>query len=194
MIAYVFWHRPGPGVDRVAYERAQATFHAALGARGIEGFSGSTSHRVGSLPWLAGQGWYEDWYLVRGSFALDHLNHGAVTGALAGPHEAAVHGVEAMAAALYSLRAGEPGDPPPSRADAAQWFAKPAGTTYAAFDASLAEHTARPGVALWRRMLVLGPSPEFCLHSPEGAGPDLGPVLVRTPIEGRAAGEDRGAR
>ena len=42
-------------------------------------------------------------------------------------------------------------------------FAKPAGTAYGDLYTMTAQFTARAGVALWRRMMVLGPPPEFCL-------------------------------
>jgi hypothetical protein len=45
-------------------------------------------------------------------------------------------------------------------------FAKPAGMKYADLYARLEAWTALPGVSLWRRMMVLGPPPEFCLVTP----------------------------
>ena len=37
---------------------------------------------------------------------------------------------------------------------------------YAVFYARLKSWVEEPGVSLWRRMMVLGPPPEFCLISP----------------------------
>jgi len=42
-------------------------------------------------------------------------------------------------------------------------FAKPTGMAYGDLYTMTAQFTARAGVALWRRMMVLGPPPEFCL-------------------------------
>ena len=39
----------------------------------------------------------------------------------------------------------------------AVWFGKPAGTSYAEFYDQLAS-----AIPLWRRQMVLGPTPEFC--------------------------------
>ena len=45
-------------------------------------------------------------------------------------------------------------------------FSKPAGVTYPELYERLKPWTDRAEVTLWRRMMVLGPSPEFCLTSP----------------------------
>jgi hypothetical protein len=44
------------------------------------------------------------------------------------------------------------------------WFAKPAGMTYAALDAALGPLVTSGDGCLWMRFMVLGPTPEFCLH------------------------------
>jgi hypothetical protein len=47
------------------------------------------------------------------------------------------------------------------------------------------QYTANPGTSLWRRMMVLGPPPEFCLIAPSEVELPLefGPeVLSREPI------------
>src|SRR6266702_2278129 len=45
-------------------------------------------------------------------------------------------------------------------------FSKPAGTSYADLYERMQPFTGRPETSLWRRMMVLGPPPEFCLLSP----------------------------
>jgi hypothetical protein len=45
-------------------------------------------------------------------------------------------------------------------------FAKPAGMAYADLYARLQSWTGAPGTSLWRRMMVLGPAPEFALIAP----------------------------
>lgn len=44
-------------------------------------------------------------------------------------------------------------------------FSKPRGVTYPDLYGQLKRWTDRPDVSLWRRMMVLGPPPEFCLVS-----------------------------
>ncbi len=52
----------------------------------------------------------------------------------------------------------------------AYWMSKPAGMSYAVFDASIQPLVAR-GCCLWGRRMTLGPTPEFCLHAPAALEP-----------------------
>jgi hypothetical protein len=69
--------------------------------------------------------------------------------------------VDTGVAGLYRLRLGDPMSSAPT---AAYWFSKPPGMAYADFLESL-RPLCRGGVALWGRQMVLGPTPEFCLHA-----------------------------
>lgn len=161
MLAYVFWHWRRPHVDADHYEAVQRRFHEALRAAPAEGFSRSWSFALTDAPWAAGGGdAYEDWYLVDGSAALDPLNHAAITASRAAPHDAAAALAAGGTAGLYLLRAGTPAGLPRR----AQWFTKPETMSYAALDAAFAPVVAN-GARLWMRYMVLGPTPEFCLHS-----------------------------
>lgn len=161
MLAYVFWHWRRPETAAAAYETAQRRFHAALANTSAPGFARSHSAAVRGAPWAAQGGEaYEDWYLVAAAAALDPLNHAAVSAALQAPHNAAAALAAGGAAGLYSLRGGA-ALPAPTHAT---WFAKPAGMTYPQLDAALRE-LVRDGACLWMRYMVLGPTPEFCLHS-----------------------------
>src|SRR5207249_10640036 len=93
------------------------------------------------------------------SAALDYLNEAAVSGARAASHDAAARMAAWGSGKLLSLAQGE------ADLDALHEiaFAKPAGTAYGDLYTMTAQFTARAGVALWRRMMVLGPPPEFCL-------------------------------
>lgn len=113
------------------------------------------------MPWLP-RGGYEDWYLVDGSKDLDPLNEAAVSGELSGPHAVVARDAGVMAAGLYRMRAGEVG----VDAATATWFSKPTGTSYEALYAVTDDLVRRPATSLWRRQMVLGPTPEFCLLSP----------------------------
>lgn len=154
MLAYVFSHRPAPGVDTVAYEAALRRFHAALASAPASGFVRSTSYRIGDG--------YSDWYLVDSSAALDWLNAAAVSGTRTPAHDAAARMAVDAVGKLLSLASGELGTGP----DFEVRFAKPAGMSYSDLYARLQPWTSRRAVSLWRRMMVLGPPPEFCLVAP----------------------------
>ena len=157
MLAYVFSHRPASGADVRAYEDALRRFHAELAAGTPAGFVGSTTYRFADG--------YSDWYQIENSAALDVLNEAAVSGARAAPHDSAARMAAWGSGKLLSLAQGE------ADLDALHeaGFAKPAGMAYSDLYAMTEPFTARPGVALWRRMMVLGPPPEFCLASREPA-------------------------
>ncbi|HYT11551.1 MAG TPA: hypothetical protein VEL12_02090 [Candidatus Nitrosopolaris sp.] len=153
MLAYVFSHRPAGGADVADYEAALKRFHAALATAPPAGFLGSSTFRVGDR--------YSDWYLVANSAALDLLNEAAVSGARTPVHDAAARMAVDGVGKLYSLAAGEARSP----AGFEIHFSKPAGTSYADLYERMQPFTGRPETSLWRRMMVLGPPPEFCLLS-----------------------------
>lgn len=181
MLAYVFWHWPEPSVSRDAYEAALVRFHRALAEARLPGVRDSVACRVEGAPWLPdGGAGYEDWYRVEGFADLEMLNEGAVTARSREPHDAVARLAAGGTAGLYRLAGGDPGSPASPHAT---WLAKPAGTSYAAFFATLAGWTAEPGWSLWQRQMTLGPTPEFCLLGPAPAdvavsGP-AAPVRVR---------------
>jgi hypothetical protein len=154
MLAYVFSHRPAGGVDVADYEAALKRFHAALASTPPSGFLGSSTFKVGDG--------YSDWYLVDSSAALDVLNAAAVSGARTPAHDAAARMAVDGVGKLYSLAGGEP----PSGSGFEIQFSKPSGMAYADLYERIRPHSSRAGVSLWRRMMVLGPPPEFCLIAP----------------------------
>ena len=173
MLAYVFSHEPAPDADIRGYEGVLRHFHSALAELRPLGFVRSLTYRVG-----AG---YSDWYLLEDSTALDHLNVAAVSGGRAGPHDAAARMAVGGVGKLLALAAGEVD----LDALVEVRFSKPAGVGYAELYARLEPWTRQKGTSLWRRMMVLGPPPEFSLVS--GAAIDLPAdtrpeVLSRTPI------------
>lgn len=179
MLAYVFWHWPSPEADRASYERGLAAFHRVLREAKPPGFQRSAVYRARRLPWLRTEGpGYEDWYLVDGTAALDPLNDAAVSGARKGPHDEVARLSQVGAGGLYRLRAGVVDAAP---AGFAVWLSKPRGTSYEALDARLRPWTERASVGLWRRQMVLGPTPEFCLRSPDR--PDLPEDLAPLSVE-----------
>lgn len=154
MLAYVFFHRPAPGVETQAYEAALRRFHASLAEGPPSGFIGSSTYRVG--------GGYADWYLVESSAALDALNEAAVNSARSSDHNALAHMSADGAGKLQTLVSGHARTEPGFEIR----FSKPAGMTYPEFYGRLKPWTDRAELTLWRRMMVLGPPPEFCLTAP----------------------------
>ena len=154
MLAYVFFHRAAPGVEAPAYEAALRRFHASLAGAPPSGFISSSTYRVG--------GRYGDWYLVESSAALDPLNEAAVKGARSSDHDAVAHMSADGAGKLLALISGHARSEPGFEIR----FSKPAGMTYPELYERLKPWTDRAELTLWRRMMVLGPAPEFCLTAP----------------------------
>jgi len=164
MLAFVFWHWPQAGVAVSTYESRLRDFQVVLAAHKPPGFLRSAVYRLRAATWLQGvTDGYEEWYLTDGSAALDPLNEAAVGSACRAAHDAAAQLAAGGAAGLYHLRQGK-GELETARF--AYWLAKPAGMKYEEFYALLKPLTGSPGFALWGRQMVLGPTPEFCLHTP----------------------------
>jgi hypothetical protein len=154
LLAYVFSHRAASGVTATSYEQSLRRFHAALASAAPHGFIASTTFRIGDG--------YSDWYLLDNSAALDLLNVAAVSGERSAAHDAAAGMAADGVGKLLNLAAGQQ----TMAAGFEVRFGKPAGMKYADLYTRLEAWTALPGVSLWRRMMVLGPPPEFCLVTP----------------------------
>jgi hypothetical protein len=126
----------------------------------VSGLTRVKVFRIAAIPWLGGRAGYEDWHLLEGSAALDVLNRAAVSGMRQIPHDRIAALATDGIAGLYGIRQGRPIDP-----RVAYWLSKPAGMSYADFEASLAPSIAE-GCCLWGRRMTLGPTPEYCLHAP----------------------------
>ncbi len=173
MLAYVFSHRPEGGVEVAVYEDALRRFHTALASAPPSGFIRSSTFKVGDR--------YSDWYLVENSAALDVLNAAAVSGVRTPAHDTAARMAVDGVGKLYSLVSGEA----PVGSGFEIQFSKPAGVGYPDHYERLRPYSGGPGVSLWRRMMVLGPPPEFCLITPsriELPRENLPKVLRRDPI------------
>lgn len=138
----------------MAYEESLRQFHASLASAAPSGFTGSATFRTGDG--------FADWYMVESSAALDVLNAAAVSGARTQIHDAAARMAVDGVGKLFNLSAGEYS----AGAGHEVRFAKPAGMTYVDLYARLRTWTSLPGVSLWRRMMVLGPPPEFSIVTP----------------------------
>lgn len=158
-LAYVFWHWPIHGSDRAAYEDVLARFHKAFRHGDPAGFRRSVSFRVGSLPWSR-QTTYEDWYLVDDFAALGQLNKAATTSERRNPHDVVARRAGGGMGGLYGLHSGDPD----ARLSVAVWISKAPGMSYETFDDVLARAFGRQAT-IWRRQMVLGPAPEYCVIS-----------------------------
>lgn len=163
MLAYLFWHRPYPSCEAAQYEAQLLRFHRQLAAAPPPGFRGSAAFRIPPVPWLGGEGGYEDWCLVEGSWALDPLNNFAVTGAMERPHNDVAAQMDVGHGGLYRLMWGEAA----LTGESATWLTRPRGIDWRAALEPL--HRQVPGAVCWRRQMVLGPAPEFLIAAPAGA-------------------------
>jgi hypothetical protein len=178
VLAYLFWHRPLESSDVAAYEQAQVGFHRSLHRAPPVGLCGSAVVRVAQLPWVPAQaaerGAYEDWYVVEDYAALGVLNGAAVGRGHRTAHDAAARLLGAGAGGLYALVEGErsevgecAGLESIGQASHAVWVARPPGSKHGIVGELLGDGMDRRHASLWRRQLVLGPAPEYCLLASE---------------------------
>ena len=175
MLAYVFWHWPQPQVDPAQYEAEQRAFHQTLAQSAPSGLLESHVFSVsGDAPWLSGHPAYADWYVLDTAAAIDAINAAAVSGLCETPHRALTRSMAAGAGSLFTLRSGTPDL---SSARAATLLTKPREMPYPDFDAIYAATPGATPATLWRRALVLGPTPEFLTlsTSPPAFPPTLQP-------------------
>jgi hypothetical protein len=164
MLAYVFWHWPQSTIAPEAYVNHLTDFHNTLAANKPSGFQHSVVFRIRGASWLnTDDEAYEEWYLLDDSAAMDRLNEAAVSGVCEEPHNKVAREAADGIGGLYRLRAGHE---ELSEARRALWLSKPAGVSYKDFYAALQPLTELRGVALWGRQMTLGPTTEFCIHSP----------------------------
>jgi hypothetical protein len=183
MLAYVFWHQPRDPHGLDGYEAALLGFHRSLARSAPVGMSASAVFRVKELPWLAyapdedtpATASYEDWYLLEDFAALGVLNEAAVGRGHLTSHDAAARGYGAGAGALYGLIEGEPCAEALGDASLAVWVSRPPGSPRRGLCELLGDGMQPARASLWRRHLVLGPAPEFCVLTselPSGVGPE----------------------
>jgi hypothetical protein len=185
MLAYLFWHRPAAGVERVVYERELVRLHRSLAMRPPSGFRGSAAFRAPEPPWLEASGSapgevgapgdagggggagaaahiYEDWYLIDGWGALGVLEEAAVARGHVSVHDAVARHSVLGAGAVYRLSEGQPAL---AEVCASLWVSRPGGPPAPALADLLADGMDPRCTSMWRRCLALGPAPELCLLS-----------------------------
>jgi hypothetical protein len=181
VLAYIFWHRPHEPAAGEGYEQAHISFHRSLARTRPVGTCGSAVFRVTELPWTEPAGAapaYEDWYVVEDFAALGVLNEAAVGRGHRTAHDQVARRFGWGAGGIYALLEGErsaiargsaPGDPSP-----ATWVQRPPGSRPRPLGELLGDGMDPSRSSLWRRQMVLGPAPEYCLLAPEvppGAAP-----------------------
>ncbi len=187
MLAYVFWHRPAADAPQLRYEQALSAFHRSLARRRPAGMLGSAAYRVAGLPWPerrepAGGGMraapavalaprlhapsgYEDWYFLEDFAAIGVLNEAAIGRGHRTSHDEAARLMGSGTAAIFALVEGD--TTAMAAAGVSVWVARERGSARPEVAGLLADGVVGRS-ALWRRQLVLGPAPEFCLvaHEP----------------------------
>jgi hypothetical protein len=209
LLAYLLWHRPADGIEQEAYERASEGFHRSLHHSPPAGLCGSAIFRVGESEWLdaslasepdGGAGdepgggtadkphrrpGYEDWYLVDDFAALGVLNEAAVAHGHRTAHDEVARRFGTGAGGLYGLMEGhaELAGPP-----LGIWISRPSGAAKPALAGLLGDGLDPQHSSLWRRALVFGPAPEYCLlahEPPAGIAPSRLPQGWRATITTR---------
>jgi hypothetical protein len=124
---------------------------------------------------------YEDWYLVEDFTALGILNEAAVGHGHRTVHDDVARRFGSGAGGLYGLIEGElgPGVDSIGESSVAVWVARTPGTERRALGELLGDGMRPDHASLWRRQLVFGPAPEFCLLASE---PPPGVAPARLPV------------
>jgi hypothetical protein len=188
MLAYVFWHRPAPGVAPEVYAAAITRFHRSIAARPPGGFVRSVSFHAPAPNWLGDVPAFEDWYVVEDFAALGVLNEAAVGRGHLSAHDAAARQAGPGSGSIYRLLEGAA---TLEQARVAVWIEKPRGVEAPLLAALLGDGMDGEHAGLWQRQLALGPAPEYCVLAGEastGVSPARLPrgwsatIADRTPI------------
>ncbi|MEM0136460.1 MAG: hypothetical protein QXU18_14735, partial [Thermoplasmatales archaeon] len=146
---------------------------------GLRGYLGSISFKIEGAHWMGSKkSGYEDWYYMTDSGVIDILNRGAITGNMMPVHNNAAGLATGMHAGLYQLKSSSAKN---KEATWCIWLSKPSGRSYDDFERMIGSTVASHNVDLFRRQMVLGPTPEFCILSEKRIDfePQTNPVYVK---------------
>lgn len=181
MYAYVFWHAAPDNVAAAEYEKTLLHFGQALAKLKIPGLLNNASYSISQTPWLGEPG-YEDWAWLDSLSALEPLNERAVVGAMEKPHREIAqltrHGGFGALLYLVAGRHEVVGD------SKIIWLSRPRGLQWREVMPAIIQ-SANAEVAVWRRLMVLGPSPEFAIIGPPTLTLTLPPGWTSFEIERR---------
>ena len=165
MIAYVFWHWRDPRIEEIAYQQLLINFHERLHRHKPSGFLDSAVFQMEQAPWSGMElETYEEWYILENSSAIDALRILMEKGRCKEHHERFKQWDTGGIGGLYSLQQ-EPLHFDCTMIQAAHWFSRPTGVTEEALQMMLQNQRQQEPGYCWRRILLLGPAPEFCWQS-----------------------------
>ncbi len=162
MLAYIFWHRPFPHVERKSYEELIVRFQSDLARHPPPGFIAAASFQIDPVPWLSDLAGYEDWCLLEGSWAIDPLNAFAVAAPVQPAHDTVAALMGEGAGGLYAHVGGGPSAAAESTV---YWLTRPRGIQWRPPLDAVRARCAQANV--WRRRMVLGPAAEFAVEAPD---------------------------
>ena len=160
MLAYVFWHRPAPGVAPETYAAEVEHFHRSIAARPPAGFVRSISFAAPAPNWLGDVPAFEDWYVVDDYAALGVLNSAAIGRGHLSVHDAVARHAGPGTGSVYRLLEGTATF---EGVRLAVWIEKPRGVEAPLLAALLGDGMDGEQAGLWQRQLALGPAPEYCI-------------------------------
>jgi hypothetical protein len=195
ILKFVLWTWPSATASAAEFRDSRVKFHRVMAQHKVDGFLGSAMFSIDTAPWsgaflFENSPWatghrtvYEEWYLFHGSAALDAVNERVHEGPYKESHGKFLrHDLGGECAGLYYARKGDVGQALAGvqKPGHTLWFNKASGT-YDALLEQLAPTLASSECALWRRLLVLGPTPEFHIDvdAPTTLPEELRPYRVR---------------
>jgi len=175
VIGYAFWHIAEDESNYSLYEETLIRFGEALSESNIPGVLGCASYAIHETPWVDEPGHlaapsHEDWVWLTDSSVLETLNDRAVSHDMAAPHGAIARITKHRGfGSLYYLVDGEHSMLSDSTV---YWLARPRGVDWHEVMAAIVSSTCSK-VCVWRRLMVLGPAPEFAIVGPPGLALDI---------------------
>jgi hypothetical protein len=192
VLAYVFWHSPARDVDTAVYEQGLERFHRSLAHRPPSGLRRSAIFRLEDRPWATDESKhesfsrsYEDWYVLDSWSAVGVLEEAAVAQGHVSAHDDVARLAGPGTGSVYRL--GE-GSADIADARLAVWVQPARGHSSPTVADLLGDGMDAGAAGLWRRCLVLGPAPEYCLLA---ASPPDGVATARLPAGWRARISER---